>query len=150
MPEEPRTLAVDRSGAWTYVARNDRGGEVRIGVAGAADSFTPGELLQLAVATCGALSADHVLASRLGEDFEATLLLDALTAPPGGPHESRYTHLSTQLLTDMSALPPDRRDALVARAEKAIERLCAVARTVERSATTQARVIDQDPAGPAT
>ncbi len=144
MSEEPRTLAVDRSGAWTYVARNDRGGEVRIGVAGASDSFTPGELLQLAVATCGALSADHVLASRLGEDFEATLLLDALTA--SGPHESRYTHLSTQLVTDLSALPPDRRDALVTRAEKAIERLCAVARTVERSATTEARVIDQSPA----
>ena len=71
--EDNPELRGEREGKGVYVLRNGRGGEVRVGVAGTPDSFTPGELLQMAVATCAALSADHVLGSRLGHDFEAAL-----------------------------------------------------------------------------
>lgn len=121
----------------TYVARNERGGQVRVGPPGAEGAFTPGELLHLAIASCAALSADHALASRLGEDFDATLSVEAARVTD----EERYTRVTAHVNADMSQLDPERQDALVERANRAIDRLCTVGRTVRHGAQVDTSVV---------
>ena len=72
MSTETTPLHITREGPRSFIGRNARGAEVRIGGSDADGVFSPGELLHLALAACGMLSSDHILASRLGADFEAT------------------------------------------------------------------------------
>lgn len=130
-PREPHLKGqrVDRA---VYVARNDRGAEVRIGGPDAEAAFTPGELLQIAAAACAALSADHVLSSKLGPDFDAAFTVDG----EGVRGENRYSSISTDVVADMSELEPEKQEALIERALGTIARLCSVGRTVEQGAST--------------
>jgi uncharacterized OsmC-like protein len=130
MPDSDKNLRARRTEPATYVARNSRGAEVRVGLPGATNSFTPGELLQLALATCAAVSADHVLSSRLGPDFSAEIRVTA----DEDTSQERYTQFDASIDADMSALDDDRHAALIDRAQKAVERLCTVGRTLSNSA----------------
>lgn len=136
MTDKKRSLTADRVERAVYVARNERGAEVRIGSSDAEGVFSPGELLQIAAAACAALSADHVLSSKLGEDFTASFAVKA-DAVKG---ENRYSHVETDVVIDMSELDAEKQQALIKRADGAIERLCAVARTVKASATTNVEI----------
>lgn len=129
-------LVADRVGTRTYIARNERGAQVRIGSPGDPASFTPGELLKLAVSTCAALSADHTLASLLGDEFVA----QARVVGVADEADERYTRIDATLVADMSALDPQRHEALKARAHKAIERQCTVGRTLAHGADYTAQV----------
>lgn len=120
------SVRLERVGTWRYVARNDLGAELRVGTAGTPDHFTPGELLQLALAACSVLSADHVFASRLGEDFEARADVTARKADDG----DRYDRMLVNLAIDLGSLEPERREALLTRATRAIDRLCGVGHTL--------------------
>lgn len=120
-----------------YIARNDRGAQIRVGVPGVEGTFTPGELLHIAAATCAALSADHVLSSRLGRDFAATVEVRA----EEDTADERYTHIMTTLTADMAELEPDRRAALVERADRAVDRLCTVGRTLQHGAGCDVEVV---------
>lgn len=129
-------LSAERTGPNAYLARNDRGAQVRIGPPGAADSFTPGELLQAAIAGCSALSAEAQLAHHLGEDFEATATTD-------GTHraeDNRIAALGTSILADMSTLDDAQRARLITSAERFIERLCTVKRTIAHGADLTVQV----------
>ncbi|GAB2616941.1 OsmC family protein [Pseudactinotalea suaedae] len=65
-------LHVERTGVRQGVATNGRGAELRYGPVEVDGSFTPGELLALALAACNLMSADHALVRRLGEDVRAS------------------------------------------------------------------------------
>ena len=54
---DPHDLWVERTGTRTYVGRNGRGAEVQIGPLENAGSFSPGELLKVALA--GLHRPDH-------------------------------------------------------------------------------------------
>lgn len=84
-------LTIERTEPGIYVASNERGARVRIGKGGVRHSFTPGELLQLAVAACAAVSSEANLVHHLGEDFEATLTVDAVK----NDAENRYDEIHT-------------------------------------------------------
>lgn len=131
-PGTPRLLA-ERTADGRYIARNERGAEVIVGAPGGEGSFSPGELLKIAVATCSALSADHILASRLGKDFPASVSISSTSVPD----ENRYAEIASILNVDLSTLPEERREALIARAMKAIDRICTVGRTLEHGAHTR-------------
>ncbi|WP_109471990.1 OsmC family protein [Ornithinimicrobium cavernae] len=127
----PRTAQVpalisERVSPATYLVRNDRGAELRIGTPGADGSFSPGELLQAAAAGCAALSAEAQLVNRLGEDFSATATVEALL----NVDENRFESLRTLIEADMSQLDPEKRDRLIASAERSIDRLCTVKRSL--------------------
>lgn len=126
----PTPLHVERVGVKTYVGRNGRGGEVRIGSSDAEGVLSPAELLQVALAACGILSCDHTLASRLGDDFAAYVNITA-TKPDG---EDRYSSIAIEILTNMEDLEPDKQGALIDRAERAIDRLCTVGHTLDQPA----------------
>lgn len=133
-------LVGNRVAPAVYIARNERGAEVRIGDSKADGVFSPGELLQIATAACAALSADHVLRSRLGEGFDASFVASAQAVK--GEH--RYSHLETQMVADLSELDTDQQAALIERALKAIHRLCTVGRTVEQSAVNEVHLVADD------
>lgn len=137
----PDELRIEREGRGSYLVRNGRGGRMRVAYEGSADSFTPIELLRLATGLCAALSADHVLASRLGEGFAATVETDARVEAAGSPTERRIAELSTRIVAEAGGLDPERRAPLVERAEAAVDRLCAVGRTVEQGAAVRTEVV---------
>jgi uncharacterized OsmC-like protein len=124
----PTPLHVERVGVKTYIGRNGRGGEVRIGSSDAEGVLSPAELLQVALAACGILSSDHTLASRLGDDFAARVNITA-TKPDG---EDRYSSIAIEILANMEDLEPDKHGALIDRAQRAIDRLCTVGHTLDQ------------------
>lgn len=131
-PESTRTPALwaERVGTRTYVARNDRGGEVLVGPADVDGTFTPGELLALALAVCSGMSADHRLAHHLGADFQAVLGVERRPVAD----ENRYGSFDVDVAVDLSGLDEEERGRLVERATKAAERGCTVGRTVKAGA----------------
>lgn len=136
----PQVTAV-RTAKDLYTLRSEAGGELRVGAPGTEGAFTPGELLQAALAGCSALSADAQLASKLGPDFDATVTVDATRHE----EENRVETLLVTLNTDMSELSPEDREKLLVRTDRIIERLCAVKRSlnagVESSVTVQGQVL---------
>ncbi len=129
-------LHAERSEPGIYIASNDRGARVRIGKPGTRHAFTPGELLQLAAASCSAISAEANLVHHLGEDFDASLTVEAVK----NDEENRYDEIRTIFSPDMSSLDPERMEKLVGRLERAIERLCTVSRTLEHGAETRLEI----------
>lgn len=121
----PQVTAV-RTAKNLYTIRSEGGGELKAGAPGTEGAFTPGELLQAALAACSALSADAQLASKLGDDFEATLTVEATRHD----EDDRVDKLLTTVTTDMSQLRADERDKLLERTDRVIERLCAVKRSL--------------------
>ena len=110
-PEEnvspARALWAERQGGPEYIAYNGRGAQVRLGRGDAEGVFSPGELLKIALAACTALSTDHVLRSRLGDDFPAVVGVSST----GVEDENRYGHLDVELLLDLAELDEDKRAA---------------------------------------
>ena len=126
----PTPLHIDRVGASDYVARNERGAEVRIGAKDVPGTFTPGELLQLALAACTLLSADRTLSAKLGDGFAARVDVSAEKEEA----ENRYQHMAVRLLADMEVLDEGARARLSARAAAVIERACTVGNTLGHDA----------------
>ncbi|HWM15730.1 MAG TPA: OsmC family protein [Microbacterium sp.] len=124
----PGSVSVTRTGARTYEGMNERGSTVRIGPADAEGHFTPGELLKLALIGCAGMSSERVAARRLGDDYAVTIW-----AHGRSNEENRYRRIDEELLVDLSGLEPEERAKLVQIMEKAIERGCTVARTIEDS-----------------
>lgn len=136
----PGSVSVVRTGSRTYEGLNERGSTVRIGPADAEDCFTPGELLKLALIGCAGMSADRVAARRLGDDFAMTIWAHGRS----DHDENRYARIEEEVLVDLSGLEPDDRAKLIEIMQKAIERGCTVARSVEGSIEL-ATTIDGDP-----
>lgn len=135
-----RALWAERTGTREYTGRSSRGAHVLIG--DGPDRFTPGELLQLALAACSALSADHRLTHALGAGFAATAGVSVQKIE----EENRYEHLTVEIVTDLSPLPPEEREHTLARAEAAIERHCTVGRTLSAGAS-HGVIFTDEPAG---
>ncbi|QPK94579.1 OsmC family protein [Actinomyces sp. zg-332] len=118
-------LWANRIGTRQYLGENTRGATVKIGMGDG--EFTPGELFKLALGTCQALSADHTLSSKLGADFEATVTVNS------EKHESeeRYTHISSQIITDLTALDENELTKLLERVASAIDKNCTVGHSLK-------------------
>ena len=129
-------LSAERTAAQTFTLRNDRGAELQIGMAGAEGSFTPGELLQAAVAGCAALSAEAQLAHKLGPDYEMTATVAASVDEAADLIES----IAVTLTAEMPGLDGPAREKLVEQAERVIDRLCTVKRSVNHGVAATAAV----------
>ncbi|MFD1716892.1 OsmC family protein [Georgenia deserti] len=133
----PKALWAERTGTRAYTGRNSRGAEVLVG--DGEGQFTPGELLQIALATCSTLSADHRLAHALGDDFAATVGVSA----EKDEEENRYSAIIAEIVTDLSGLDEATLAKTLERAELAIERQCTVGRTLEAGAGHTIRFTDE-------
>ncbi|MEU0794028.1 OsmC family protein [Amycolatopsis sp. NPDC005961] len=121
-------LEVQRDGKHSFVGRNDRGAEVRLGRTGAEGAFSPAELLQIAAAGCSAVTAEELITRRVGEDakFRVTVSADRRE----GASELDAVHVAFDV--DVSTLAADQREALAGAVDRAIERLCTVSRTLKK------------------
>lgn len=143
-PDDP-DLTVTRTGVRTATGTNARGASVRIGGDGAPGAFTPGELLQIALAACEALSADHRIAHALGDDAEVVTRVRR----EKDSAENRYTDLHVDLALGLGGFEEGARDRLLERIDKAIERQCTVGRTLRAAARTTLTVTDTAAGAPA-
>lgn len=123
-------VEVRRSGQQSFTATNGRGGRVAIGVDGAPDSFTPGELLLAAIAGCSAVTSENLVTRRLGESAEVTVHADR-SKDPADPH--RFSEVRVSFDVDLSVLENvDDREKLIGLVRRAIEQQCTVSRSVEQ------------------
>ncbi|QCB94520.1 OsmC family protein [Cellulomonas shaoxiangyii] len=132
-------LWLERTGPRRYTGRSSRGAEVLIGSTGDEGSFSPGELLKIALGACTGLSSDAALTRRLGDDVRVTIRVGGLAHPT----EDRYPHLTEELEVDLSSLDDAARERLVAVVHRAVELKCTVGRTLEAGATTTLHVTEE-------
>ncbi len=135
MPSVPAAASsaqvwVDRTGPGRYSGHNDRAHPVPIGMAGANGCFSPTELLQVALAGCAGLAAEHLVTRRLGEDAEVRIAVVA----DHDATQGRFTALSSTMTVDLSGLDPQTQDRLRAAITRAVHRYCTVGRTLEHGA----------------
>lgn len=121
-------LEVERVGEHEFVGRNERGAEVRLGRKGAAGSFSPAELLQVAAAGCSAVTAENLITRRVGEDSKFRVEVTADRRE--GASELDAVHVKFDV--DLTGLAPDQREALALAVDRAIDKLCTVSRTLKK------------------
>lgn len=126
-------LEVERVGAHLFVGRNERGAEVRIGSDQTEGVFSPGELLQLAVASCTTVTVEEMVVRRSGPDAKVDATVTRDRAP--GSHE--YQRLSVTLSVDVDGAD----EAVVRALHTAVERQCTISRTVERGAPVDLEIV---------
>lgn len=119
-------LEVSRAGTGRVHIKNTRGAELTAGDRDAEEAFSPEELLQAALAACSVLSAETQLAYVLGEDFDLT----ASTAGTQSEDGKRVKDIKVTMNVDMSALGDAEREKLVSRADRIIDRLCVIKRSL--------------------
>ncbi len=136
--DDPSDLWVERTGTRTYVGRNGRGAEVQIGPLENHGSFSPGELLKIALAGCTGLTTDAVIARRLGDDYPAVIEVAGVKELPA----DRYPHITENLVVDLSTLSDRDRDRLLTIVHRAAEEHCTVGRTVTAGAAVTLTVTD--------
>ena len=127
---------MERTGTRTYVGRNGRGAEVRIGPIEADGSFSPGELLKIALAACTGLTTDAVIARRLGEDYRATITVEGAK----DLEADRYPAIAENLLLDVDALTAAELKRLLTVVHRSVEEACTVGRTVTAGTEVTLRV----------
>lgn len=130
-------LVIERTGIRTYVARNDRGAEVKIGKG--PGEFSPGDLLKLALAGCNAMSSDARFAAALGDDFAQITTVDG----DYDPKADVFNSFAIELIQDLSTLNEEQQADLLRRAEAAIERYCTIGHTLDQ-ATPYERVFSSE------
>lgn len=134
-------LRVERTGTRQGVARNGRGASVRFGPDDVDGSFTPGELLALALAACNIMSVDHVLTRRLGE-----VPLSGTVATTKDVGDNAYIDAHVELAVGGGhELDDGGWQELVAVASRAVERGCTVGRTLERPLPHTISVVRTEP-----
>jgi uncharacterized OsmC-like protein len=128
-PETYRTITLDRTGDFTFAATNVRGGVLPVGE-GDDETFTPVELLLVALAGCGAIDLEHLTGKRAPfETFAARTVGHKVRDDLGN-------HLVDLRVTFDVTFPEgeggDRAREFLPRALEQIERrLCSVGRTVQ-------------------
>lgn len=124
-----RSLTLERVGAGTFAAVNERGGRIVLG-GGAGAEFTPVELLMAAIAGCTAIDVD-ILTSRRAEPDKFEISVDADKV-----RDQAGNHLENIEVTYRLEFPAgeggDKARAILPEAvRRSHDQLCTVSRTVE-------------------
>jgi putative redox protein len=139
-PEPRYQVAVERTSAGTFVARNRRGGEVRFST-GDDGSFSPVELLLAAIAGCSSIDVDTLVTRR------AEPLSFVATATGERDRDGAGASYATDLSITFHVEFGDGEGADTARAllpdavRLSHDRLCTVSNTVQRGAPVEMTVV---------
>jgi uncharacterized OsmC-like protein len=131
-------LWVERTGTRRYTGQSSRGAEVLIGSEDIDGVFTPGELLKIALAACSGMSSDHPLAHRLGDDYQATIRVSG----DADRDQEIYPLLQETLEVDLSGLDDAEKTRVLTVAQRAIDQVCTVGRTVKSGTKITLEVTD--------
>ena len=129
-------LWVERTGARRYTGRSSRGAQVLVGSEEVAGVFTPGELLKIALAACSGMSTDEPLARRLGDDYKAVVKVSGAA----DREQERYPLLEEILELDLSGLSDTEKERLLVVANRAVDLVCTVGRTLKSGTTVNFEV----------
>lgn len=124
-------LHVERTGVRQGLATNGRGAELRYGPVEVDGSFTPGELLALALAACNLMSADHALVRRLGEHVRASGSVTTVKDVSTNSYVDSAVELTVGSADGSVDLDDEAWAQLLDVAERAIAQSCTVGRTLE-------------------
>lgn len=137
-----RSVDLTRVGDGQYRATNARGGEMLVGATDDQDpTFTPVELLLVAIAGCSAIDVEFITRKR------ATSTTFDVRAEGNKVRDERGNHLAGLRLTFDVQFPagPDgdaARGVLQRAIEQSRDRLCTVSRTVQLGAEVEYRRVD--------
>ncbi len=129
MTDTHRSLRIERAGEGAYLARNDRGGELRFGTSDESD-FSPVELLMVAIAGCSAVDVE-VVTGRRSEPTRFVAQVDAekLREPDGSILREIVVTFDVRFPQDEAG---DAARQVLARAlQISHDHSCTVSRTVE-------------------
>lgn len=117
---------VERTGPGTFRGVSATGARVLIGSANSGPVFTPGELLQLALAACSASSSDARLMLALGPNFGSI----TRAVPTKDSEVNRYASFAETMQVDLSGLDEAARAKTIKLALSSIENHCTVGNTI--------------------
>jgi uncharacterized OsmC-like protein len=123
----PAPVRIRRDAPAKFTATNGRGAEIKVGRSQDGADFSPVELLMAALGACAALSADHVISRRLGDDAAIDVVVEA----DKDVEADRVTAVRTRFDLDLSVLDEAERDTLVKLISRSVDRTCTVSHTVE-------------------
>jgi putative redox protein len=131
MPSETthRTLTVERVAAGQFEAVNSRGGRIVFGT-GADGSFTPTELLLIAIGGCTAIDVD-IITGRRAEPESFEIVVDADKVRDEGGNHLANIEITYRIRFPAGAAGDEARAVLPDAVGRSHERLCTVGRTVE-------------------
>jgi uncharacterized OsmC-like protein len=124
----PTSVRVQRTGDHQFRGSNDRGAEVALGIAGQEGSFTPAELLLVAIGGCAHVTGESLLVRRVGDEAPQEVTIEATK----DTDESRFPSVRVSFNVDLSGV--DNSDEAATTVLRAVERLCTVSRTVQHGA----------------
>lgn len=131
-------LWVERTGSRRYTGYSSRGAQVLVGSEDVEGVFTPGELLKIALAACSGMSTDEPLARRLGDDYRAVIKVSG----PADREQERYPLLEERLELDLSGLSEEEKQRVIVVANRAVDLVCTVGRTLKSGTTVNFEIAD--------
>ncbi|WP_199424154.1 OsmC family protein [Actinotalea solisilvae] len=139
MADDPhRSVHVARVEAGVYVARNVRGGELRISSSGGS-TFTPVELLLAAIGACTAVDVDTVT-SRRAEPDRFEVRVDAAKVRDEGGNLLRDLVVTFDLAFPEGEAGDAARSVVARAVQVSHDRTCTVSRTVEAGTPVEVRL----------
>jgi len=121
---------VERTGVRTYRGRSQRGGVVEVAPDDVPGTFTPGELLQIALAACAGMSSDQRMAIALGPDYKAVLR----AIPTRNEYSERYNSFHEVMEVDLSGVDAEKLARTLKFAQQSINNNCTIGNTVAKGA----------------
>jgi uncharacterized OsmC-like protein len=137
-PSTRRTVDIERTAPSTYLARNARGGELRVSATGDAD-FTPVELLLVALGACSAVDVDTVTARR-AEPGRFTVRVEADKVRVDGASALQDISVTFDVRFPEGADGDAARSVLPRALQVSHDRSCTVSRTVEAGTPVAVRL----------
>ena len=135
-----RAVTIERTASGRYTATNVRGGQVTFGAgAGAADGFTPVELLLAAIGGCTAADVD-TLTSRRAEPEAFEVAVDADKVRDEGGNRLAGIEVTFRLRFPAGEQGDAARAVLPDVVKKSHDRLCTVSRTVGLGTPVEFRI----------
>jgi uncharacterized OsmC-like protein len=131
-------LWVERTGTRRYTGHSSRGAQVLVGSEDVEGVFTPGELLKIALAACSGMSTDEPLARRLGDGYQAVVKVSG----PADRDREIYPLLEEVLELDLSGLSEQEKERLLVVANRAVDLVCTVGRTLKSGTEVNFEIAD--------
>lgn len=136
-----RSVSVERLENGVYLARNARGGELRVSGSDGA-TFTPVELLLVALGACTAVDVDTVT-SRRAEPERFVVQVDAEKVRDEHGNALRDIAVTFELAFPEGEAGDAARSVVPRAVQVSHDRTCTVSRTVEAGTPVTVRVVDQ-------